>query len=365
MTKLKYEPKNLLDSFCAQKLVEHQFTWCITGVAGFIGSHLLETLLSHGQKVIGVDNFIASDLSNLNEVQSSLTKEQWERFTFIESDVCHLKANHPSLKKVDFILHHAALGSVPGSIDEPELYHKNNVEGFLNVLELAKKLCVRKLIYASSSAVYGENNLTMQKEGYTGTLLSPYAATKITNEAYAQTWHSCYNLPIVGFRYFNIFGSRQDPTGSYAAVIPKWIQCLINKEQIEIYGNGLQVRDFCHVQNVVFANVKACLTNNPRLEGQVFNLSAGEPINLNSLAQLVIKKLSHSLELSDLSEAIYGDARPGDICNSQADTSKITQELGYAPLINLEVGLEEVINWFLMQTNRSPKSKVKFEYTLQ
>lgn len=332
----------------AQKnLLETQYTWLVTGVAGFIGSNLLESLLSMGQRVVGLDNFSTGYRRNLDEVKNSVANEEWDRFTFIEGDIRNLKDCHMACDGVDIVLHQAALGSVPRSIDDPIMTNDCNVNGFLNMLVACRDAGVKRFVYAASSSTYGDYQGLPKTEDKIGKPLSPYAVTKYVNELYAEVFVRNYSIETVGLRYFNVFGRRQDPNGAYAAVIPKWISTMINGDSVTINGDGQTSRDFCYVDNVVQANILAGTTKRNEAINQVYNVAVGESTSLNCLFSLLCNALSKNFEGLDLMEPVYGEFRSGDVLHSLADISKAAQLLGYGPSHRIGEGLEEAIGWYL------------------
>lgn len=334
------EPYQIVDD----RLRSQPMTWVVTGVAGFIGSNLLECLLSLGQRVVGLDNFATGRRANFVEVRQAVTAEQWAGFTFVEGDIKDLRIARSVCAEADYVLHQAALGSVPGSISDPIATNAANVDGFLNMLIAAHEARVSRFVYASSCAVYG--NLTgCQVEERTGEPLSPYAVTKCANELYAASFARCYGLEQVGLRYFNVFGPRQDPDGPYAAVIPRWIDAMVRDETISINGDGETSRDFCYVANIVQANLLAATISSPAAVNQVFNVGNGQRTTLNQLAELIRERvvLDHS-GLRDFKPR-YLDFRPGDIRHSQADISKSRRLLGYSPAYTVQAGLDETLAW--------------------
>lgn len=328
------------------ELKKNPKTWLITGVAGFIGSHLLENLLLLNQKVVGLDNFFSGHHRNLKAVQKIVGQDAWSRFQFVEGDLRDSSLCLKICEGVDFVLHHAAMGSVPRSIEDPNLNHEINVTGFLNILMASRAQNVKRLVYASSSAVYGDNADEEKTESRLGQCLSPYAVSKRMNELYAQNFHQVYGVESVGLRYFNIFGARQDPQGAYAAVIPKWVDALVNQDSVLIYGDGQQTRDFCFVKDVVQANILAATSSDIKVVGQVFNLGCGRRISLNELfgviSELVLKKTQKSQVSPE-----YKPARQGDIIHSCANASLIQNQLGFVAQYDLNKGLEETVSSWL------------------
>ncbi|RME60174.1 MAG: NAD-dependent epimerase/dehydratase family protein, partial [Candidatus Dadabacteria bacterium] len=276
-----------------QFLKKDTYKWLVTGCAGFIGSHLAETLLALNQKVVGVDNFSTGSLENLEEIKRNV-KKKWKNFTFIKGSLCKADLAKKALKNVDFILHQAALGSVPRSIKYPVKTLKNNLISLANLLEGAKDSKVKAIVWASSSSVYGNSKRGIKKEGKEGKPLSPYAASKVCCESWADAYFNLYKLPLVGLRYFNVFGPRQNPKGPYAAVIPRWLSLLLNKRACEIYGDGFTSRDFCYIENVVLANILAVF-NISKCQGRVLNISGGREVNLKNLYQEIKKQVSYYL----------------------------------------------------------------------
>ena len=315
-------------------------TWLVTGVAGFIASNILETLLKLDQRVIGLDNFATGYRRNLDEVKALVSPEQWARFQFVEGDIAEASVCACVCNGVDFVLHQAALGSVPRSLAEPLATHAANVTGFLNLLNAAREAEVKRFVYASSCAVYGDSPELPKQETIVGQMLSPYAATKWINEIYAGTFAQVYGFESVGLRYFNVFGPRQDPKGAYAAVIPKWIAALLRREPIFVNGDGETSRDFVFVGDVVQANVLAAATANPVAVNQIFNVGFGERATLNQLFDALKKNLGR-----DDATLTHRDFRVGDVRHSVADVSKARRMLGYEPEHNLEQGLARAMDW--------------------
>jgi len=321
-------------------------TWLITGVAGFIGSNLLETLLKLDQRVQGLDDFSSGKKQNLEVVRARVTPSQWKRFNFREGDIADLELCQEACAGVEIILHHAAMVSVPLSTEKPLLCHASNVTGFLNLLLAARKAGCQRLVYASSSAVYGDDAGLPKVEDKIGRPLSPYAATKAMNEVYAGVFARLYGLPSIGLRYFNVFGPRQDPEGGYAAVIPKWIAALLKHEPIFINGDGETTRDFCFVADVVQANLLAgTVTDAPALD-QVYNIGLGKQTTLNELFQLLRDILRQKNPALPEQKPVYRDFRPGDIRHSLADVAKAKRWLGFAPAYELRQGLESAMAWY-------------------
>jgi len=328
-------------------------TWLVTGVAGFIGSNLLKTLLKLGQRVVGLDNFATGHQRNLDEVQNLATPTQWAHFNFIQGDIRELADCQKSCEDVDHVLHQAALGSVPRSLADPITTNATNISGFLNMLTAARDAKVKSFTYAASSSTYGDHPGLPKVEDTIGKPLSPYAVTKYVNELYADVFARCYGFNAVGLRYFNVFGPRQDPNGAYAAVIPKWIASLIKGEPVYINGDGETSRDFCFVANVVQANLLAATTQNLEAVNQVYNVAVGDRTTLNKLyAQLHRNLLPLYPNLQGI-QPVYRDFRSGDVRHSLADISKAECLLGYAPTQRIGEGLALAMPWYVLQENKS------------
>ena len=323
-------------------------TWLITGVAGFVGSSLLEGLLDLGQQVVGLDNLSTGSRDNIDDV---LQGRSGGAFRFVEGDIRSLDDCREAIAGVDVVLHQAALPSVPMSIDDPLASHAVNVGGFLNVLSAARDANAR-VVYASSSAVYGEASLVPVSEDRVGEALSPYAADKRTDEIYAQVWGRQYGLQTIGLRYFNVFGRRQDPNGAYAAVIPRWVEALLRDEPCYVYGDGETTRDFCHVSDVVQANLLAAVAADSAV-GEVYNVGCGSETSLNELFRMIRLGLAgHEAELSS-HEPVYEAFRPGDIRRSVADISKARRRLGFEPQMTVAEGLGEALEWYVAQARET------------
>ncbi len=333
-------------------LLKNQKTWLITGVAGFIGSNLAEALLKLNQKVVSIDNFSTGHRYNLEHIKNSVTDTQWKNFTFIEGDITNFETCQKITKNIDIILHQAALGSVPRSIDTPIISNHANVTGFLNMLTAAKDNGVKRFVYASSSSVYGDSEELPKVEERTGNLLSPYAVTKYVNELYMGVFHKCYGMEAIGLRYFNVFGKRQDPNGAYAAVIPKWIGQILNGEDLFINGDGETSRDFTYIDNVIQANILAGTTTNPKAYGQAFNTAIGGRETLNNLYGAIVEGLKRNLPELKIKDAIYRDFRAGDIRHSNANIDKMKELLEYRPTHSLEEGLSDSILWYINDINK-------------
>jgi UDP-N-acetylglucosamine 4-epimerase len=323
------------------ELSECNKIWLVTGVGGFIGSHLLETLLHNNQQVVGLDNFLTGKSKNIDNVLLQLPKEKKRNFMFVEGDIRNFKTCDEVTKGVDYVLHQAALGSIPRSLDNPIATNDINVGGFLNILRAAEQNKVSRFVYASSSSVYGDSQELPKIESHVGKLLSPYATSKRTNELYSQAFHHCYGIQTIGLRYFNVFGPRQNPESMYAAVIPLWIQSLIKGQPCYINGDGLNSRDFCYVDNVVQANIQAALTQNSQAIGEVFNIACGKSTNLLDLYTLT----KNYLGIDETRQPIHREMRQGDVKHSLASIEKAQQFLGYVPLHSLEDGLKITAAW--------------------
>ena len=338
-----------------QSLLYNQRTWLITGVAGFIGSNILEALLTLNQKVIGVDNYATGYRHNLEDVKSLVTSERWNNFKFIYGTIEDADLCHALMQGVDFVVHQAALGSVPRSIENPRLTNQINVSGFLNILIAANEAKVKKFIYAASSSTYGDSTILPKVEGKIGEPLSPYAVSKYTNELYANVFKKCYGLDTVGLRYFNVFGPRQDPSGSYAAVIPKWMSKFLNGQNIIINGDGTTSRDFCYVANVVQANILCAFSDTQNLVNQVFNVAFGNQTSLYELASIIQSKIEKYGFSTVDTEIIYQEFRAGDIKHSLASIDFAKEKLGYEPVYDLSKGLDHSVEWYTKNHNKKTK----------
>ncbi len=316
-------------------------------MAGFIGSNLLEALLKLNQNVIGLDNFSTGYRHNLDQVKTAVDSAIWQNFQFIEGDIRHLQDCRVACEKIDFVLHQAALGSVPRSIEDPILTNENNISGFLNMLVAAHDSGVKRFVYAASSSTYGDHPDLPKVESVIGRPLSPYAVTKYVNELYADVFARCYGIQSIGLRYFNIFGPRQDPNGAYAAVIPQWVAALIRNRPLHINGDGETTRDFCFVENAVQANLLAALSMNPEAVNQVYNIAVNERTSLNQLYAMMRELLIDRLPYLNGHQPIYMDFRAGDVRHSQADVSKASRLLGYAPAYRIDQGLKQAMDWYL------------------
>jgi UDP-N-acetylglucosamine 4-epimerase len=333
-----------------QRLKNEQHTWLITGVAGFIGSNLLEVLLKLDQNVIGLDNFSTGYQHNLDDVKSLVNYAQWKRFKFIEGDIRNLQDCLKACDCVDFVLHEAALGSVPRSIANPIVTNEVNISGFLNMLVASRDKKVKRLIYASSSSTYGDHPDLPKIEGRIGKPLSPYAVTKLVNELYAEVFAKTYGVELIGLRYFNVFGPRQNPNGAYAAVIPTWITKILADQSIYINGDGETSRDFCFIANAVQANLLAAMSQNPLAVNEIFNVAVGEQNTLEKLFVLLRDTFkAHSISYGE--EPIFQEFRSGDVRHSLADITKGRNLLGYDPTFTLTQGIGQLVPWWLSHAN--------------
>lgn len=329
-----------------QELVAAPKTWLVTGVAGFIGSNLLEALLKLNQTVVGLDNFSTGYQKNLDEVKGLVSREQWERFDFIEGDIRSFSDCQRACCGVDYVLHQAALGSVPRSLADPITTNEVNISGFLNMLTAARDAEVISFTYAASSSTYGDHPGLPKVENKIGNPLSPYAVTKYVNELYANVFSRSYSFHTIGLRYFNVFGRRQDPNGAYAAVIPKWTAAMIKSDTVFINGDGETSRDFCYIDNTVQANILAATTQNKDATNQVYNVAVGDRTTLNELFNAIKSALSSNGVIYE-QEPTYRDFRPGDVRHSQADVSKANSLLGYDPKFNISQGIDEAMAWYI------------------
>jgi len=328
------------------RLAGRRRRWLVTGSAGFIGSHLLETLLRYDQEVVSLDNFSTGHRSNLEEVRRGVGDKAWHRHAFMEYDITDVNACRRACQGIDIVLHQAALGSVPRSIEDPAATHASNVTGALNLLAAARDAGVKRFVYAGSSATYGDHPGLPKVEEAIGRPLSPYAVSKYVNELYAQVFGQCYGLETVGLRYFNVFGSRQDPQGAYAAVIPRWAAAMLTGTPVIIYGDGETTRDFCYVANIVQANMLAATTEDRAALGEVFNIAVGGRMSLNELYNALRELLRESHPGLNIPPAIHEAFRPGDIRHSQADIAKARRLLGYQPTHDTRSGLREALPWY-------------------
>ena len=328
-----------------QQLLSKPKAWLVTGCAGFIGSNLIETLLLLNQKVVGLDNFSTGHQHNLDEVKSLVSIEQWQNFTFIEGDIRKLQDCILAVKGVDFVLHQAALGSVPRSIADPITTNASNITGFVNMLSAAKDEGIDTFVYAASSSTYGDHPALPKVEENIGKPLSPYAVTKYVNELYADVFFKAYGFNSIGLRYFNVFGKRQDPEGAYAAVIPKWTAAMLNNDNVFINGDGETSRDFCFIENAVQANILAALSD-VEAKNNIYNVALGDRTSLNTLHHSLKKALSEN-NINYQKAPKYRDFRAGDVRHSQADISKGKLLLGYEPEYKIQQGINKAMPWYI------------------
>ena len=336
-------------------LLNNQSTWLITGIAGFIGSNLFEKLLILNQKVIGLDNFVTGHQHNIDQAikdaEKTVGKSLSHNYNIINGDIRDLKDCQKACNGVDYVLHHAALGSVPRSIKDPISTNRANIDGFLNMLVASKDKKVRRFVYAASSSTYGDHSALPKVEGVIGNPLNPYAVTKLVNELYAGIFNKNYGFNSIGLRYFNIFGKRQDPNGSYAAVIPSWIKGILNKKDIFINGDGETSRDFCFIDNVVQINILAALTDNKNAINQIYNVALNDRTSLNKLYYLIEEALIQRTIGLKKKSPIYRDFRAGDVRHSQADISKARELLDYKPSHRIGEGLDKSMDWYCNNTS--------------
>ncbi|BHH84218.1 NAD-dependent epimerase/dehydratase family protein [Desulforhopalus sp. 52FAK] len=328
-------------------LKENPKTWLITGVAGFIGSNLLETLLNLDQNVVGLDNFSTGFQHNLDEVEQLVAPEQWKKFKFIEGDICSIDNCNAACRGVDYVLHQAALGSVPRSIVDPITTNANNISGFLNMLVAARDANIKQFVYAASSSTYGDHPDLPKQEDVIGNPLSPYAVTKLVNELYSSVFARVYDFNPIGLRYFNIFGQRQDPDGAYAAVIPKWFAALLKNETVFINGDGETSRDFCFIENCVQANIMAATSDSKDASNQVYNVAFGERTSLTDLFMLIRDRVSPIHPAAGNAQPTYRDFRAGDVRHSLADISKAETLINYSPEYTISSGLDKAARWYI------------------
>jgi UDP-N-acetylglucosamine/UDP-N-acetylgalactosamine 4-epimerase len=321
--------------------------WLVTGVAGFIGSHLLESLLKLDQEVVGLDNYSTGYARNIDQVREAVGEAAWRNFTHIEGDIRNIDDCKHACRNVDVVLHQAALGSVPRSMEEPLVTHAVNATGFVNMLLAARDAGVQRVVYAASSSTYGDHPGLPKVENAIGRPLSPYAVTKLANELYADVFARCYGIACIGLRYFNIFGARQDPDGPYAAVIPRWISAFVSRDAVIINGDGHTSRDFCYVENAVQANLLAATTEDPSAVNQVYNVAVGERTTLNELFELQRRLLLADCPWVYEGLPRYQPFREGDVRHSQADIGKARTLLGYVPTHHVADGLKEAMGWYL------------------
>lgn len=343
-----YRPSWLAaDNAIADALRDHSALWVVTGAAGFIGSNLVEALLASGQRVRALDNFSTGHRRNLDAVRLCVDDSNWARLDVVEGDIRDVDLCRCVVDGADHVLHQAALGSVPRSLADPLATNDVNIVGFLNVLDASRRSEVRSFTYAASSSTYGDDPNLPKVEDRIGKPLSPYAVTKLVNEHYADVYAKAFGFSATGLRYFNVFGRRQDPNGPYSAVIPKWITAMLRHQAVHINGDGHTSRDFCYIENVIQANIRAALAPET-VRGQVFNVALGDRNSLNELfgtLRTLLSEHGHDYTASP----IYRDERPGDVRHSQADISKAQRQLGYAPTHTLEDGLREAIDWYIRE----------------
>ena len=321
--------------------------WLVTGAAGFIGSALVEQLLRLGQAVVGLDNLATGRRSNLDDVRRVVGAEAARRFDFIEGDIRDLDTCKRAARGVQVCLHQAALGSVPRSLEDPLSSHQSNVDGFIHILLAAREAGVKRMVFASSSSVYGDHAALPKIEENIGQPLSPYAATKRVDEIYAGVWQRAYGLELIGLRYFNVFGRRQDPDGPYAAVIPRWIARLAAGERCVIFGDGSQSRDFCYIDNTVQANLLAATTDDRAATGHIYNVGVGGRTTLLELHDLLRDRVAERQPAAAKATPEHSGTRAGDVPHSQASIDKARKLLRYEPTHDIATGLTETVNWFL------------------
>ncbi|MEZ5730102.1 MAG: SDR family oxidoreductase [Burkholderiaceae bacterium] len=324
--------------------------WLVTGAAGFIGSNLTETLLRAGHSVVALDNLATGHLSNVDDVRVAVGPEHAQRLRFLEGDICDDAVCADAVADVDYVLHQAALGSVPRSIDRPLPSFAANVDGFMRILDASRRAGVRRFVYASSSSVYGDHPDLPKREMVVGRVLSPYAATKSADELFAGVFARCYGMACVGLRYFNVFGRRQDPEGAYAAVIPRWIDAMLRSEAVRINGDGETSRDFCYIDNAVQANLRAALVPSVPDGHRVYNVAVGARTSLNELFALLRELLQARDPTLTIAEPVHAEFRAGDVRHSLADISLAQGELGYRPTHDIRAGLVEALDWYVRRS---------------
>ena len=346
-----------VENSIAELLVSQRSKWLVTGAAGFIGSNLVERLLGLGQSVVGLDNFSTGHQANLDDVEKNVGPEAWRSFEFYEGDICSLESCQLAVSGVHYVLHQAALGSVPRSIADPIVTNKSNIDGFLNMLVASRDAGVKRFVYAASSSTYGDHPALPKVEEKIGRPLSPYAVTKYVNELYAEVFCSVYGLETIGLRYFNVFGPRQDPRGAYAAVIPRWFEEIMQGQQSSINGDGETSRDFCFIDNTVQANLLAATAVNTEAVNQIFNVAVGHRTTLNELYYGIRNLVALSLPQVGDAQPQYGEFREGDVRHSQADISKARTLLGYNPEFDVAAGLKVTADWFLAAYDEGKNSE--------
>jgi len=329
------------------QLRESPKTWLITGVAGFIGSNLLEELLKLGQRVMGLDNFSTGHRHNIDDVSSHVGDNAWKLFTFLKGDIRNEDDCQKACEGVDYVLHQAALGSVPRSINDPVRTNQSNINGFLNMLVASRDAKVKRFVYAASSSTYGDHPGLPKKEDVIGRPMSPYAVSKYVNELYADVFARIYGMECIGLRYFNVFGRRQDPQGAYAAVIPRWIGELLENKAPTINGDGETSRDFCYIDNAIEANLLSAMTEKIDALNQVYNVAVGDRTSLNEIFTMIQETLGKYDKNIKKIKPLYGPFRSGDVRHSQADISKAKALLGYNPCCDVQEGLKETVRWFI------------------
>ncbi len=332
-----------------EHLLENKYNWLVTGAGGFIGSNLLEFLLSYNQSVVALDNFSTGYKKNINMALKEASESNYfdkKNFSLVEEDIQNLDSCISSTRYIDFVLHQAALGSVPRSIENPIQSNKSNIDGFLNMLFASKENSVKRFVFAASSSSYGDHIALPKREDIIGKPLSPYAVTKLANELYAHVFSNCYGLDYIGLRYFNVFGKRQDPNGAYAAVIPKWIGSMIKGDEVFINGDGNTSRDFCYIDNVIQMNILSALSDNRESINQIYNVALGDRTSLKELYDHIQAELKAVRPGINLREPTYRAFRKGDIAHSQADISKAKELVGYSPTHRVRQGLEESMKWY-------------------
>lgn len=332
-------------------LKNNKHTWVITGVAGFIGSNLMENLLGLNQRVIGIDNLSTGYQQNIEDVLSSFDDSLIkENFTFHQKDITDSDSLEDIFNGADFVLHQAALGSVPRSVADPLSTHDSNINGFLNVLIASRNIGIKRFVYASSSSIYGDHPDLPKVESKTGNPLSPYAVTKLVNEIYAKNFSSTYSFDSIGLRYFNIFGKRQDPQGAYAAVIPKWLALMINEEQVYINGDGETTRDFCYIENVIQANIMSALTTNEKALNKAYNIAVDGNTSLLKLYEMICHNLKKEIPAIKILPPLYRDFQDGDVRHSQGSIEEAKKYLCYSPTHTIDEGLSDVLEWYIQRS---------------
>lgn len=344
-----------------EQIAGERRTWLVTGAAGFIGSHLVERLLVLGQKVVGLDNFSTGSRSNLELVEGIVGAARWQNFRFIEGDIRNLETCHEACRDVDLVLHQAALGSVPRSVADPIGSNESNVTGFLNMLVAARDACATRLVYASSSSVYGDDQQLPKVENRLGKPLSPYAVTKYIDELYAANFAHSYGFQSIGLRYFNVFGPRQKPDGPYAAVIPVWIRGMLNREPIYINGDGETARDFCYIDNAVQANLLAAMSDDPAAVNEVYNVALNSQMSLNTLFETLRTLVGVHFPEILATRATYRDFRVGDMRFSRANIGKAHSLLGYHPVWPVQRGLKKTVEWYIAQSRAARDREQRIE----